>query len=159
MPYVQRDGQNRIVAITGNVADEYVEGPVEIYVPVDTHKAQALATLRTAVTAARQKYATPETAYQSMVYDQKRLDALAYIAAGRPSDVSPWPILAASAEGQSRSVSAEADAVIAAASAWIAIGAATERLRQAGQNAINAATTQAEVEAARDTHVGQLNAL
>jgi len=159
MPYIQRDNDGNIIAITGVSTDEYVDGPVELYVPLTQHKTKALAQLRSAVSAARQKYATPETAYQSMIYDQKRIDAQAYIAAGRPSDASAYPILAASAAGQGRSVSAEADAVIASAAAWIQIGAATEQLRQAGQNAINAATTQADVETARDAYVGQLRAI
>lgn len=33
MPYVQRDNDGNIIAITGVNTDEYVDGPVEIYTP------------------------------------------------------------------------------------------------------------------------------
>ena len=33
MPYVRRDNEGRIIAITGMDTDEFVPGPVELYVP------------------------------------------------------------------------------------------------------------------------------
>lgn len=115
----------------------------------------ALSALLNAVSAVRVKYA-PNAAFQGPAYDIKAAEADAYVAAGRPADTSAFPLLAASAQANNRTVSAHADLVLAKRDAWIPLLAATENLREAGENAIKAADTVEAINAARDAYVGQL---
>ncbi len=126
------------------------------YVPdLAQMRSGALSAILSAVSAARTKYA-PNAAFQGPAYDIKAAEADAYVAAGRPADVSAFPLLAASAAANNRSVSAHADLVLAKRDAWIPLLAATENLREAGENAIKAADTVEAINAARDAYVGQL---
>lgn len=135
-------------------AEEWVED-AEVAPELEIARRDALISLLEAVTNARQKYA-PNAAHQTVIYDVKAQEADAYIAAGRPADASPFPLLAASAAANERSVSDHADAIIAKRAAWIAIAAGTEQLREAGENAIKAASDLAGIETARAAYVGQL---
>lgn len=111
-----------------------------------------------AVSRARVKYAAaPE--HQALIYDIKLSEAQAYVAAGRPADASAYMMLSQSAAGASRSVSEEADQVLARGELWLQLAAATERLRIAANAAIDAEASVSAIEATRDAYVAQLNAL
>ena len=124
-------------------------------VDMSAERTQAQSTLSAAVSAIRAKYAGAITS-QDLIYNMKLAEAQAYVSAGRPADTSPFTVLVASAEGRGKSVSDEADAVIATAQAWITLGAESERLRLAGQKAISEAQTLEAIYGARDEYVGRL---
>lgn len=107
---------------------------------------------------ARTKYAI-NTDHQSTIYDVKSQEADAYVAAGRPEDTSPYPVLVASASANSRTVSLHAEIIRAKRDVWVAIAAETERLREAGLNAVKVAETYEDILATRDSYVAQLGAL
>lgn len=163
MAYIQRAPEDgRIIAVfrepPEGVSTEFVDQPpesIELGYPVDYERRWALVALRDAVSAARTKYA-PNAAFQGPTYDIKAAEADAYVAAGRPADTSAFPLLAASAQANNRTVSAHADLVLAKRDAWIPLLAATEHIREAGENAIKAADTVEAINAARDAYVGQL---
>lgn len=151
MPYVQRsDG-----AITGEFANAQ-PGYAEEWLDDDApeivarrlleQKADAVMALRAAVSRARLRYA-PDAAHQTTIYDVKAQEADAYVEAGRPPDASAFPILMASASANHRGVSEHADVIRAKRDAWVAIAAETERLREAGENAVRAAATLEQLEA------------
>lgn len=161
MPYVERDAESRIKGVYEQPQPGYAEewlDDAQIEHPLDAVRMEASGAVLAAVSAARTKYAAP-AAFQDLIFNMKLAEAQAYVSTGRPADTSPFTILSASAAGRSKSVSEEADAVLATASAWIAISAETERLRLAGQKAITEAQTAEAIEQARDAHVAQLNAL
>jgi hypothetical protein len=111
-----------------------------------------------AVSRARVKYAaSPE--HQALIYDIKLSEAQAYVAAGRPADTSAYVMLTQSAAGAGRSVSDEADVVLARGVLWLQLAAATERLRIAANAAIDAEADASGIEATRIAYVAQLDAL
>lgn len=118
-------------------------------------KSHALSALAAAVSAARTKYA-PNAEHQTVIYDVKAQEADAYIAAGRPADASPFPLLSASAAAKQRSVSEHADLIVARRAQWIQVAAATEGLREAGEDAIRAAANVDAVNSALAFYVTQL---
>lgn len=107
---------------------------------------------------ARTKYAI-NTDHQSTIYDVKSQEADAYVAAGRPEDTSPYPVLVASASANSRTVSLHADIIRAKRDVWVAIAAETERLREAGLNAVKVAETYEAILAAKAEYIALLEAL
>lgn len=121
-------------------------------------RASAAASIVTAVSAARTRYAG-DAALQAGIYDIKAQEADAYVALGRPADTSAFPVLTASATANGRTVSAQADAVRARRDAWLQIAAQTEGLREAGLNAVRNATTAEDIETARAAYVEQLAAV
>lgn len=161
MPYVQRADDGRIAGIFSaaqpGVAEEWLDN-AELEPSLEDARATALSALAAAVSAMRAKYAGAITG-QDLIYNMKLAEAQAYVSAGRPADASPFPVLAASAEGRGKSVSEEADAVLATAQAWIALGAESERLRLAGQKAVTEADTLEAIYGARDEYAGRLAAL
>lgn len=118
----------------------------------------AIVYLYAAVSRARTKYA-PTAEHQTVIYDVKAQEADAYVLAGRPADASAFPLLVASAAANNRAVSDHADMILSKRDAWIQVAAATERLREEGENAIRAASDMATITATRDAYVAQLEAI
>lgn len=121
-------------------------------------RASGIAAIMDATGSARVKYAI-NTDHQSTIYDVKSQEADAYVLAGRPSDTSAFPVLTASAEANNRTVSLHADIVRAKRDVWVAIAAESERLREAGINAIKAAQSYEAILAAKAEYVALLEAL
>lgn len=129
--------------------------------PIADIKAAALAAIDSSAGAARSRYITVATGQES-TYQAKSAEAASYIAAGRPADAAPYPILSAEATVRGISVSAMTDMVIATRDQWTAIAAQIEAQRIKGKLAVEAAAAmndRAGLAAARDAAIAALGAL
>lgn len=114
---------------------------------------------------ARAKYITT-VAGQSETYMAKAADATAYKAAGYPFAslasyvwVQAEAVAINGATPTAAQAQAAADSILAAQSAWIALGAQIEQARRAGGVAVAAATTVAAVQSAEAAAIAALQAL
>ncbi len=125
-------------------------------------KAWAIGVINAGAEASRATQITPGDG-QAMTYLQKRDEAAAYIAAGRPADPAPGTYLmlraevdAASEAGDSETLSSVADEVMAQAADWRVTGASIEKARRKATRLINkAATVEAAVALAVWTWPGE----
>ena len=106
----------------------------------------------------RLKYVTPGSA-QAMVYQEKGDEAADYVATGYPADLSSYPFIQAEVNATGKTATAAADDILAQKSAWIALGAATEEVRLSGKAAVDAATDEAGIDAARDAAIAALEVM
>ena len=116
--------------------------PTDVFATVQLADARdrTLRDLDLAAAAARGRYATTAPG-QDGVYQLKSEMAAAWIAAGRPVDASPWPLLTVEAAARSMSVGDLADEITATRAAWIEILAQIEGARLSGKEAVRAAET------------------
>jgi hypothetical protein len=121
------------------------------------YKAQAQDAIDQAAGRTRAKYITVAPG-QEATYQAKAIEADAYVAAGRPADTTPYPILAAEAQARGISVSQIADLVRTTRDQWTQLAAAIEGIRIGGKLAVDAAADHAGVDAARDAAIAQLEA-
>lgn len=129
--------------------------------PIADIKAAALAAIDAAAGKARARYITAAPG-QEATYQAKSVEAESYIAAGRPADATPYPILYAEAAVRGISVSDMADMVIALRDQWTAMAAQIEAQRIKGKLAVDAATASDDrvgIDAARTAAVTALEAL
>jgi hypothetical protein len=107
---------------------------------------------------ARLRYVTPG-AGQAMTYQDKRAQALAYVAAGEPEDLTPYPFLAAEASALGVTASAAATAILDTSALWAVVGAQIEGIRMGGKRAATEAASRAAVMAAQQSAVESLRAV
>ena len=107
---------------------------------------------------ARLRYIT-DGAGQASVYQEKSKEADAYILAGYPADLSTWPFIQAEVNATGLSNTAAADAIVAQRDAWIVLGASIEEARLSGKNAVDAASDETGIDAARDAAIAALDAI
>lgn len=106
----------------------------------------------------RLKYTTSAPG-QEMTYVSKLADAKAYIAAGYPSDASPYPWIHAEATACSATPAQVADLIVYTAAQWTAVGAQIEGARQAAKRTGTLATTAAAVYAAEAAFIAAVTGL
>lgn len=82
---------------------------------------------------------------QSMTYQQKATEADAYITAGSPVDLTPYPFVQAEVNATGNTATVAANDILAAQSAWIVKGAAIEELRIKAKIDIDAAVDMAAI--------------
>jgi hypothetical protein len=126
--------------------------------PLTDYKSQAQDAIDQAAGRARAKYITAAPG-QEATYQAKAAEADAFVAAGRPADTTPYPILTAEAQARGVSVSDVADLVRTTRDQWIQLAAVIEALRVGGKLAVEAAVNHAGVDAARDAAIAQLDAV
>lgn len=107
--------------------------------PLSTLQQQATAAIDAAAGAARSRYITTVPG-QEGTYQIKADQADEFVAAGRPVDTSPYPMLEAEATARAMTVSALADEVRTTRDAWLVKAATIEGARMAGKTAIEACT-------------------
>lgn len=139
-----RDIFNRAVAGEWGPIAEYQLPPPP---PLDQVKAAAKARIDAAAGRARARYITVAPG-QEATYQAKAAEADAYVAAGRPANESPYPILTAEAQARGITVSQLADLVRETRDQWMQFAAVVEALRIGGKLAVDAAVDHAAVEAA-----------
>jgi hypothetical protein len=122
------------------------------------YKTKAKDAIDQAAGRARAKYITVALG-QEATYQAKAAEVDAYVAAGRPANTAPYPILTAEAQARGISVSETADLVRAVRDQWLQLAAAIEGIRIGGKLAVDAAADHAGVDAARDTAITQLEAV
>jgi hypothetical protein len=126
--------------------------------PLADYKSQAKDAIDQAAGRARARYITVAPG-QEATYQAKAIEADAYVAAGRPADTAPYPILTAEAQARGVSVSQIADLVRTTRDQWAQLAAAIEGIRIGGKLAVDAAADHAGVDAARDAAIAQLEAV
>lgn len=94
-----------------------------------------------------------------MVYQEKGDEAADYVANGYPADLASYPFIQAEVNATGKTATQAADDILAQKSAWIMLGAATEEARLSGKVAVDAATDEAGVDAARDAAVVALEGM
>lgn len=105
----------------------------------------------------RLKHLTPGIG-QAQVYAAKLQQALEYQAATGNRDITKWELLSADVEATGKTAAAAVAAIINANKAWLQAAAKIERIRLRCKQQIDAATTHAEVQAARDDGLTKLRA-
>lgn len=122
--------------------------------------ARTLATERidSAAAAARARYITTG-AGQEATYLTKEREADAFVAAGRPSDTSAYPMLVAEAAGCGTTIGVVADLVRATRNQWVPLAATIEGLRMGGKSAVAAANDVQAILLITETILDQLRAL
>jgi hypothetical protein len=135
-------------------------GPVAEYQPppLSDYKESAKNAIDAAAGRARARYITVAPG-QEATYQAKAAEADAYVAAGRPSDTTPYPILTAEAQVRGISVSDTADLVRTIRDQWVQLAAAIEAIRIGGKLAVDASSTHGGVNTARDAAISQLDAV
>lgn len=129
--------------------------------PVADLKSAAMAAIDSAAGAARARYITVAPG-QEATYQAKSVEAESYIAAGRPADATPYPILSAEAAVRGISVSDIADMVIGVRDQWTGIAAQIEAQRISGRLGVEAAAAaedRAGIATARDAAIAALEVL
>lgn len=94
---------------------------------------------------------------QALVYQEKAEQAVDYIAAGYPSDLSSYPYLRAEATATGKNSTQIADDILTQRSLWIAVGAQIEEERLKGKKAVREATDIDSITVARDATITILN--
>jgi len=89
---------------------------------------------------------------QSMSYQQKSTEANAYITAGSPVDLTPYPFIQAEVNATGATATDAANTIIAAETAWIIKGAAIEELRIKAKLDIDAAADMAGITTVVDAY-------
>lgn len=131
--------------------------PRRVAVPpsLEAAKKHAVNDIDSAAEQARNRYLTAGSG-QAMEYEAAYQEALRYVSA----QGGAYPMLAADvAAGLSPDLETTAGTVIAMRQQWEQVGAAIRQMRLAGKQAVNAAQTQSEVAAARDTAIASLDML
>jgi hypothetical protein len=118
--------------------------------PLNTVKESSLVLIDSYAGLARQRYLTTVPG-QDISYATKLEEAKAYIAAGYPSDASPYPWVALEAAATGDTPAERADFILATANYWNTKGAEIEAARITGKQNVNAATTIAAVYAITQT--------
>lgn len=133
--------------------------------PLSTLQADASVMVDSAAEEQRLKYITGG-AGQAETYRIKADEAKAFIAAGRPADSSPYPIITAEAVAVGSTVSDLADLVVQTLATWTAKAAAIEAARRKGKVDISACAatdsanpTAAEAKAVSDARDAALTAI
>lgn len=96
---------------------------------------------------------------QALVYQEKAEQAVDYITAGYPSDLSSYPYLQAEAAATGKDSVQIADDVLTHRSVWIRTCAEIEYERLRGKKAIREATDIESITTSRDTAIAALDAL
>jgi len=96
---------------------------------------------------------------QALVYQEKAEQAVDYITAGYPSDLSAYPYLQAEANATGKDSTQIADDILTQRSMWIAVGAQIEEERLRGKKAVREATDIDDITVARDAAQAALDAL
>lgn len=133
---------------------------------LDAVRARAIRAVDAAAEAARSRHATSGS-LQALSYAYRLERARAYLAAlaagDDPGSDTDWPLLAAqighsTETGQPAPTTVEeaATVIVTAAAQWEAIEAQIDGHRKAGKDAIRAANTVAEIDAARDAATDDL---
>lgn len=120
-------------------------------------QASALAAVDSEAERIRLKYITPGVG-QAQVYVAKLQQALEYQAATGNRDITKWELLSADVDATGRNPAAAVAAIINANKTWLQVAAKIERIRLRCKQQIDAATTHAEVQAARDDGLTKLRA-
>ena len=107
-------------------------------------------------TSIRRKYITPT---MDDIYREKADQAIEYVAAGYPANVSAYPFIRAEANATGLTTSQAADSIISARQAWMSKMADIEEQRRKGKVLIDSATTISDVDAAKDAAIVALNLL
>ena len=96
-----------------------------------------------------------------MVYQEKAEEAADYVAAGYPTIGSPneYPFVHADSIAFGITHQAAADAIVAQKAVWVSVGAQIEQERLGGKKAIDDASDEDGVNAARDAAVTALEAI
>lgn len=110
-------------------------------------KSAAVAAVNGAAGLARLRFVT-DAPGQSMTYAAKQAEALAWIAAAQPADLTDYPWLAAEVGITAPTAAALASLWLTMAAQWAAAGSQIEAVRMTAISAIGAATTEAETLAA-----------
>lgn len=139
--------------------------PPSAPVPLSTLQARAVAAINQSAGQARARYITVEPGQES-TYRIKADEADAYVAASRPADTTPYPVLSAEAAARSMTVSALADEVRTTRDAWVQVAAQVEAERMRGKTNVAAcsavdpaAPTAAETQAVTDAQAAAETAL
>lgn len=92
----------------------------------------------TAAEKARLRHITPGSG-QALAYLEKAEEAVDFVVAGYPSDLSDYPWIRAEVEATGKSASQAVDDILAARATWISVGAQIEKIRIGSKVNINKA--------------------
>ena len=123
---------------------------------VQAHQATAFNRIDQSAERARLRHITGGIG-QALVYQEKAEQAVDYIAAGYPSDLSSYPYLQAEANATGKDSTQIANDILTQRSMWIAIGADIEEARLRGKKAVREATDIDSITVARDATITILN--
>lgn len=107
----------------------------------------------------RAKYITSHPG-QIGVYNEKYLDAKAYVDAGYPSiSGSVYPFVQGEAAAMGATLQEAADLIVATREAWIALAAQIEEERRRGKINVDSATSKTEIDNAKQTTLDNLTVI
>lgn len=97
---------------------------------------------------------------QELIYAEKRAEAIAFVAATPvPTDLTSYPFIAAEVGITAQSAEGVAQVYLNLSQIWLAAGVSLEAIRLGAAQAIDAAVSQAEIDAAMATFHSNLEAL
>ena len=122
-------------------------------------KAQAIAAVNEAASAVRLQLGT-DIPFQDLVYAEKRAEAIAFVAAiPEPTDLTPYRFIEAEVGITAPTAAEVAQVYLNLNELWRQAGSALEGIRLGAVASIEAATSQAEIDAALTLMETQLEAL
>lgn len=105
---------------------------------------------------ARKRHITPGSG-QAMTYMEKVDEAIDYVAANYPADLTSYPMIQAEVNATGKTPNQAADDIIAIRTAWISISAQIEEIRLKAKIDVMAATDNASVQTIADNAISQLD--
>lgn len=151
-----RDGVLFVNDVTQQALDDaYAEYKTTFVAPnlLDVYKDNAKRSIDATAGQARSKYITTAPG-QAEVYIMKADEANRFIAAGYPGTVDDYPFITAEAVATGKTVQVAADDIVAAKTAWIALGATIEQIRLTAKKNVGSAASEAAVDLiVNDTHL------
>jgi len=134
-----------------NATQEDLAAALAAYDPLPVLREQALEEIDRRAGEARAPYLT-DIPGQALVYEAKRREAVAWIAAGEPTDPKDvdFPIAAAEALACGRTLAEQLKVYAAEAAAWQVLAGTMEATRMAAKQAVLAATDVAAIQAILD---------
>jgi hypothetical protein len=132
--------------------------PFLITKPLPNQQAEAIITIDTLAGEKRLQYIT-NIPGQEVTYTAKLKDAQAFILAGYPSDVTPYPWIEAEATATGATAIQVADLIVLTAQTWTDVGSKIEGARQAAKIAVNNATSVTNIRTALATFTTYLSTL
>jgi hypothetical protein len=144
------------VWVTSN--DTAVQAIIDSYNPLPEAQKEQIDLVNTKAGETRTKYVT-NIPFQEAAYQAKEADVRRYKSDGYPSDLTPYPFVAAEVDATGLSATQAADDVIIQADQWLMLNAEIERLRRKASVEIGVETDWQQVSVIANNYIQQLEAI
>jgi hypothetical protein len=148
----------RINSVWVSSNDTAVQAIIDSYDPLPEAQKEQIDLVNTKAGETRTKYVT-NIPFQEAAYQAKEADVRRYKADGYPSDLTPYPFVAAEVDATGLSATQAANDVIIQADQWLMLNSEIERLRRKASVEIGVETDWQQVSVIANNYIQQLEAI